>query len=645
MPVITLCNGISKTYKRAVSLKKIIKDLFPISQGKQFIAGFIGKKIIDLNTLIINDSMIILINQNDKKFLSMVRYSCMQLLNYVLKQMWPSIQLAGGKISDSGFFCDFYSASSLNRYDLQNISKNMLDKVALKYDIVKKKVSSRWLLSYLKENNENYQLDILKEDLIPSKRINVYFHEKYFEFCSMPVVPNISFCSNFIIKDISGAYWKNNEENKMLQRIHGIAWASKDQLSYYMSARKKLEKRDHRKIAKRLNLYHIQKNSPGMIFWHPNGFIIFQELKKFIRIKLKKYLYNEVKSPIIIDKSLWEKSGHWKFYKNSIFITSSENQDYCIKPMNCPGHVQIFKQGIKSYKDLPVRISEFGSCHRNEASGALHGLMRVRGFTQDDAHIFCTNEQVKFELNDCIKILFELYNTFGFKNITVKFSTRPIKRIGKDTLWDQAEKDLEAVLIENKLPFVYQKGEGAFYGPKIEIVLEDSLKRLWQCGTIQLDFYLACQLKAFYIDENNIRRSPIIIHRAFLGSIERFIGILIEEYNGRLPVWLSPIHAVVISVSRKNIYFVKKISNILKINNIRTIYDTTESSINFKIRTYVTKYIPYLLICGDLEEKNNFLTIRLRSGRQVKVQKIDSFISKIKKIISDRKCYDFNEEE
>ncbi|AEH39671.1 threonyl-tRNA synthetase [Buchnera aphidicola (Cinara tujafilina)] len=645
MPVIMLCNGISKTYKRAVSLKKIIQDLYPVTEHKNFIAGSINKKIIDLNTLIICDSVITLIKEDDKKFLSMIRYTFIQLLNYVLKEMWPSIQLAGGKISDSGFFCDFYCPVSLNKSDLKNISTNMSDKIALKYNIIKKKYVKIGFFLFLKKNNEKYKLDIIKEKLIQSKTINICYHEKYFEEYDISPVPNISFCSHFIIKNISGVYWKNNKKKYNVTAYSWYCVGIKNQLLNYIFSLKKFEQRDHRKIAKRLNLYHIQKNSPGMIFWHQNGFIIFQELKKFIRIKLKKYLYYEVKTPIVIDKSLWKKSGHWKFYKNSIFVTKSENQEYCIKPMNCPGHVQIFKQGIKSYKDLPIRIAEFGSCHRNEASGSLHGLMRVRGFTQDDAHIFCTNEQVKTELNFCIKILFELYNTFGFKKITVKFSTRPIQRIGHDKLWDQAEKDLESVLIENKLPFIYQKGEGAFYGPKIEIVLEDSLKRLWQCGTIQLDFYLAKQLKAFYIDKNNIRNFPIIIHRAFLGSIERFIGILIEEYNGRLPVWLSPVHAVVMSISQKNINFVKKVTKSLIKNSIRVISEISENSINFKIRTYVMQYIPYLLICGDIEEKNNCLTIRLRSGRLIKMQKIDDFIKKIKEIIFNRSCYDFDRED
>lgn len=636
MPVITLCNGTSKSYKKAVSLKKIIKDLYPITERKNFIAGSIDKKIVDLETLITENSVINLIHQDNENFLKMVRYTCIQLLNYVLKQMWPSIKLAGGQVSGANFFCDFYYSKSLNKYDLNNISKNMSDKISLKYNIFEKKASKKWIFSILKENDENYQIDIMKENFTKSELINICYHQNYFEVCFSSPVPNISFCRNFIIQDISGVYWKNNRKNKMLQRIHGVAWASKNQLLHYMDSLKKFEKRDHRKIAKRLKLYHIQKNSPGMIFWHPNGFVIFQELKKFIRSKLKKYLYTEVKSPIVIDRSLWEKSGHWTFYKKSIFVTKSENQEYCIKPMNCPGHVQIFKQGIKSYKDLPIRISEFGSCHRKEASGSLHGLMRVRGFTQDDAHIFCTKEQVKSELNCCIKILFELYNSFGFKKITVKFSTRPIKRIGKDELWDQAEKDLESVLIENNLPFVYQKGEGAFYGPKIEIILEDSLKRLWQCGTIQLDFYLAKKLNAFYIDTNNIRKTPIIIHRAFLGSIERFIGILIEEYNGRLPVWLSPTHVVIVTISKKNIEFAKKVFKFLKFNNIRTICDITDSSIKLKIRTYITQYIPYLVICGDLEEKNNFLTIRLRSGKQITQKKIDVFVTQIKKIIFNR---------
>lgn len=641
MSVVISCNGVSKIYKRAVSIKKIIRDLYPIEQQSSFVACLINRKIVVLDTVIHNDASIIMIDENNKKFLNMIRFTCIQLLNKILKKIWPNLQLAGGKITDSGFYCDFYYSQKLTKKDLKNISDEMHEKISLKYNIFEKKICKDKFIAILKKQNEIYQIDIIQEKLINLNMVKTYSHENYIEFCNHSQLPNIVFCSNFYLQEISGAYWKNNKKNKMLQRIHGIAWSSNRKLLQYINFLKESEKRDHRKIAKKLNLYHIHKNSPGMIFWHHNGLIIFNQLKKFIRNTLIKYNYEEVKSPILIDKSLWKKSGHWKFYRSSIFTTNTDNGQYCIKPMNCPGHVQIFKQGIKSYKDLPVRISEFGSCHRDEPSGALHGLLRVRGFTQDDAHIFCTKDQVKSELNNCIKILFELYKTFGFKKITVKFSTRPIKRIGDDNLWDQAEKDLKSVLIENNLSFCYQKGEGAFYGPKIEIALEDNLKRIWQCGTIQLDFYLAHKLNAFYIDKNNVRIKPIIIHRAFLGSIERFIGILIEEYNGHFPIWLSPIQVVVLSISENNIDFVKKVTGLLKKNDIRTIFDISKNSINFKIRTYIMKYIPYILICGDRESKNNFLTIRLRSGKQLYKQNINKFVIKIRQQIIDRSKKDF----
>ncbi|MDE5285244.1 MAG: threonine--tRNA ligase, partial [Buchnera aphidicola] len=430
---------------------------------------------------------------------------------------------------------------------------------------------------------------------------SLYYHEKYIDIDMGMQVFNIKCCQYFKLQNISGVYWKNNNKNKMLQRIYGTSWSSKKDLNKYLHYIAEIDKRDHRKIGKLLQLYHFQPESPGMVFWHHYGWIIFNQLENFIRLKLKKYKYQEVKTPLLIDKEMWKKSGHWENYQDSIFTTTSENKEYCIKPMNCPGHVQIFNDGIKSYRDLPIRMSEFGSCHRNESSGSLHGLMRIRNFTQDDAHIFCTKNQIRNEINNCIQMVYNVYSVFNFKKILVKLSTRPQKRIGNDFLWDQAEQDLSDMLLQNNLLFERQEGEGAFYGPKIEFILQDSLNRHWQCGTIQLDFYLPDRLHSFYIDENNTRQIPIMIHRAILGSIERFIGILIEENSGNLPTWLSPIQVVIVSFYNiPNDYITKLIKQFSK-KNIRTELDIRNEKIGLKIREHTLRKVPYILIYGEKE--------------------------------------------
>lgn len=570
-----------------------------------------------------------MIYKNNNFFLDMIRYSCIQLFHYVVKNIYKDIKFAESDITDVGFYCDIDSKYSLKIEDLNIIQKNMLHLSSKKYNIIHKIISKNLLLDSLSRDKEFYQIEIINKKFKEKKIIDVYCHEKYLEFSRGLQVSNIKFCKYIILQKISGIYWKNNNQNKMLQRIYGVAWENKRQLHEYLLNLENLERFDHRKLAKKLDFYHIYDKSPGMIFWHHNGYIVFRQLKKFIRSKLKKYNYQEVSTPFILDQSLWEKSGHWNYYQDSMFTTCSENKLYCIKPMNCPAHVLIFKQGIKSYRDLPLRLSEFGSCHRNESSGSLHGLLRIRSFTQDDAHIFCTKEQIKSELSLCMIMLHELYKIFSFKKVTVTLSTRPKKRIGSEEIWDKAEEDLKSVLLEQKISYISGIGQGAFYGPKIEISLHDRFNRIWQCGTIQLDFSLSNQLDAHYIDKDNIRKPPVIIHRALLGSIERFIGILLEEYQGKLPIWLSPIQVVVINISEKHILLVKKITKKLLKFNIRAIFDIKNVSLNSKIRKYITECIPYLLICGDQELKNNFVTVRNMFNKESFPQKIDIFIQNI----------------
>ncbi|VFP85692.1 Threonine--tRNA ligase [Buchnera aphidicola (Cinara pseudotaxifoliae)] len=640
MPIIISCNGVDKSYTEVVTVKKILKDIYP-THTSSFVAGLVDNKLVALNTIISKNSTIVMIDDSNQKFLSQVKRSCIQLLHRVLKEIWSDVKIANSCITDVGFFCDIDMSYILKKQDLQKISKKMLKKISTEYKIFVKNISISDFLDFLNKNNETYQIDIFREKCKKKNAVDVCYHEDYCEFHDHSQVSNIKFCRYFILQDVSGAYWDNNKNNKMLQRIHAIVCTSKYQLLRFLSVLEELKKRDHRKIAKLLDLYHIQKDSPGMIFWHKNGYIIFRQLEQFIRDHLVRHNYEEVKSPIIIDKSLWEKSGHWEYYNASIFVTKSENREFCIKPMNCPAHVQIFKNKLQSYKDLPIRISEFGSCHRQESSGSLHGLMRVRGFTQDDAHIFCTQKQIKKELNNCIHLLLDLYNTFGFKKVIIKVSTRPVKRIGSEKTWNQAEEDLEYVLKKNNLPFQYQVGEGAFYGPKIEIALEDTLQRIWQCGTIQLDFYLAQKLNAFYINKNNIKKKPIIIHRALLGSIERFIGILLEEFSGKLPIWLCPVQVIVISVSTSHTLYVQKMVQKLLLHDIRVIFDTTNTSIGLKIRSSIIQNIPYILICGDKEIQNKYITIRNRFSNKQCKSTIDSFIKNIKNNIKNRSIQDF----
>lgn len=642
MPVIRFSDGSHQVYEHSVLLVDIIKNKKP-SILKSLIAISINDNFANLHTLVNKDSFIEFINHKDHKALNVIRYSCVQLLSYAIKNIWPISQIAESNISNNGFYCDIDLDNKMSEKDLTLLENNMKHLIRKKYDISNKIVSYSHALEIFEQRSEKYKISLINEKVDSNKKISLYYHENYIDIDIGLQIFNIKFCKYFKLRKIGGVYWKGSKKNKMLQRIYGTAWTNQQELDKHIQYLNELEKRDHRKIGKFLEMYHMQEESPGMVFWHNNGWIIFNELCNFVREKLKEYKYKEVKTPLLIDKIIWENSGHWDNYKNAIFTTLSEHREYCIKPMNCPGHVQIFNSKLKSYRDLPVRMAEFGSCHRNEPSGSLHGLMRVRNFTQDDAHIFCTQEQVRPEINDCIKMIYDLYSIFNFKKILVKLSTRPKKRIGNDSIWDQSEKNLSDMLIENHLSFEYQSGEGAFYGPKIEFILQDSLGRNWQCGTIQLDFYLPVRLNSFYINQKNERKTPVIIHRAILGSIERFIGILIEESSGNLPTWLSPIQVVIISVSNTSsdyiIHLVKRFFNI----NIRVESDLRNEKIGFKIREHTLRRIPYILICGEKEIKYNKISVRNRNGYDFGMIDIDIFIKKLQKEIFTRNFHQLEE--
>ncbi|MEV3817632.1 threonine--tRNA ligase, partial [Aeromonas salmonicida] len=539
MPIITLPDGSQRQFAHSVSVMDVAADIGP-GLAKACIAGRVNGELVDACELIEADASLAIITAKDEEGLDILRHSCAHLLGHAIKQLWPQTKMAIGPVIDNGFYYDVDLDRTLTDDDLAALEERMLALAAKDYDVIKKKVSWQEARDVFEARGETYKVEILDQNIARDDQPGLYHHEEYVDMCRGPHVPNMRHCHHFKLQKMSGAYWRGDSNNKMLQRIYGTAWADKKQLKGYLQRLEEASKRDHRKIGKQLDLYHMQEEAPGMVFWHNDGWTIFRELETFIRGKLKEYDYQEVKGPFMMDRVLWERSGHWEKYAQAMFTTQSENREYAIKPMNCPGHVQIFNQGLKSYRDLPLRMAEFGSCHRNEPSGSLHGLMRVRGFTQDDAHIFCTEEQIMEEVSACIRMVYDVYGTFGFENIVVKLSTRPEQRIGSDEAWDRAEAALAEALVLNGLKYDLQPGEGAFYGPKIEFTLHDCLDRAWQCGTVQLDFALPGRLGATYVGEDNERHVPVMIHRAILGSLERFIVILTEEYAGLFPTWLAP---------------------------------------------------------------------------------------------------------
>lgn len=635
MPVITLPDGSQRQYNYPISSLDIARD---ISQdlAEACVAGCVNGKLVDAVDMIEQDTKLVIITAKDEAGLNIIRHSCAHLLGHAIKQLWPTTKMVIGPVIDKGFYYDVDLDHTLTHKDINLLEQRMHELADKCYNITKEKVNWQKARDIFFARGEIYKVAIIDENINQCDHPWLYHHEEYIDMCRGPHVPNIRFCHYFKLQRIVDAYWYGNNNNKPLQRIYGTAWSNKAQLNTYVNHLKEVAKRDHRKIGKQLNLYHIQKEAPGMVFWHNDGWIIFRELEAFIRMKFKDHQYQEVRGPFIMDRLLWERTGHWENYAENMFTTLSENHEYCIKPMNCPGHVQIFNQGLKSYRDLPLRIAEFGSCHRNEPSGALHGLMRVRGFTQDDAHIFCTEEQVFNEINHCIKMVYDVYGTFGFKKITVRLSTRPERRIGSDIIWERAERDLAAVLTKNGITFEYQSDEGAFYGPKIEIILFDCLDRAWQCGTVQLDFSLPGRLNAYYINENNKRVVPVMIHRAILGSIERFIGILTEEYAGFYPTWLAPTQVVLINITDNQLEYITQLVKKFSEAEIRVKADLRNKKIGFKIREHTLHRVPYMLVCGDEEIKASKVAVRTRYGKKLGIDDINEFIEKLQYEISSR---------
>ena len=643
MPIITLPDGSKREFNRPVSVLEVAQDI-GAGLAKATIAGRVNGVRHDACDIINEDANLEIITAKDEDGLEIIRHSCAHLLGHAIKQLFPDVKMAIGPTIENGFYYDVDLDRSLTQEDIDAIEKRMLELAKTNYDVIKTPVSWQEARDTFEKRGEPYKMAILDENIERTATPALYHHEEYIDMCRGPHVPNMRFCQHFKLMKVAGAYWRGDSKNKMLQRIYGTAWADKKQLAEYLTRLEEAAKRDHRKIGKALDLYHMQEEAPGMVFWHNDGWTIFRELETFVRTKLKEYDYQEVKGPFMMDRVLWEKTGHWQNYGDLMFTTQSENREYAIKPMNCPGHVQIFNQGLKSYRDLPIRMAEFGSCHRNEPSGSLHGLMRVRGFTQDDAHIFCTEDQIESEVTSCIKMVYDIYSTFGFQNIQVKLSTRPEKRIGADDMWDRAEAGLAAALAHNGLEYEIQEGEGAFYGPKIEFALRDCLDREWQCGTIQLDFALPGRLNASYVAEDNDRRTPVMIHRAILGSIERFIGIITEEYAGFFPAWLAPVQAIVMNITDSQADYVQKVVKQLSDAGLRVKADLRNEKVGFKIREHTLRRVPYMLVCGDKEIAEGKVAVRTRKGADLGTFTIEEFAEILKSQVRQRELKLLGEE-
>ncbi|MDM5131151.1 threonine--tRNA ligase [Aeromonas piscicola] len=635
MPIITLPDGSQRQFAHSVSVMDVAADIGP-GLAKACIAGRVNGELVDACELIEADASLAIITAKDEEGLDILRHSCAHLLGHAIKQLWPQTKMAIGPVIDNGFYYDIDLDRTLTDDDLAALEERMLALAAKDYDVIKKKVSWQEARDVFEARGETYKVEILDQNIARDDQPGLYHHEEYVDMCRGPHVPNMRHCHHFKLQKMSGAYWRGDSNNKMLQRIYGTAWADKKQLKGYLLRLEEASKRDHRKIGKQLDLYHMQEEAPGMVFWHNDGWTIFRELETFIRGKLKEYDYQEVKGPFMMDRVLWERSGHWEKYAQAMFTTQSENREYAIKPMNCPGHVQIFNQGLKSYRDLPLRMAEFGSCHRNEPSGSLHGLMRVRGFTQDDAHIFCTEEQIMEEVSACIRMVYDVYGTFGFENIVVKLSTRPEQRIGSDEAWDRAEAALAEALVLNGLKYDLQPGEGAFYGPKIEFTLHDCLDRAWQCGTVQLDFALPGRLGATYVGEDNERHVPVMIHRAILGSLERFIGILTEEYAGLFPTWLAPTQAVVMNITDNQADYAVKVAKALNDAGLRAKADLRNEKIGFKIREHTLKRVPFMLVCGDKEVEAGKIAVRTRKGADLGTYPVEELVALLTQEVQTR---------
>ena len=613
------------------SIVEVVSSNFDYSD---IIAAKINDSLVDLSEKITGDCSIELVKSSDPEGLEIIRHTCAHVFGHAIKQIYPNTKMVIGPVIDNGFYYDIYAENSISEKELSQIEMLMKKLSKKKYKIVREVVSKEKAIKIFKDRNEDYKLKLINE--IPDNEIiAVYHHEEYIDMCRGPHLINTKHLNAFKLTKVSGSYWKGDSKNQPLQRIYGTAWNNKDALADYLKKLSEAEKRDHRKLGQKLDLFHFQEESPGMVFWHDNGWTLFNIVKDYIASYLKENNYQIINTPQVLDKSLWKKSGHLDKFSGLIFDVSSENREYAIKPMNCPGHIQVYNQGLKSYKDLPIKLAEFGLVHRNEPSGTLHGLMRIRAFTQDDAHIFCTPDQIEEEIKILIDNIYNIYKTFGFTDIKIELSTRPDQKVGSEDIWDKAENALKSALDSKNIKWLLNEGDGAFYGPKIDFSLKDSLDRVWQLGTIQLDFSMPTQLDANYINDSGDKTPPVMIHRAILGSLERFMGILIEEHGGNLPLWLSPVQVVILNITESQNDYCNQIRNKLTKSLIRTEIDLRNEKISYKIRQHSVKRIPYMIVVGDKEVENNKISIRTRDGDDMGIMDVDKFIKMVETLVKD----------
>ena len=616
----------------SITVEQLINDNF---EKPLYVAAKLDDKLVDLSCSITEDAKIDLIKPNDPEGLEIIRHTCAHLFGHALKQIYPDAKMVIGPTIENGFYYDIYSSDTISEKELKSIETVMKKLSKKNYKIIREVVSKEKALDVFNNRNEDYKIKLIEE--IPDDEIiALYYHEEYTDMCRGPHLVSTKHLNYFKLMKVSGSYWKGDSKNTQLQRIYGTAWDTKENLKNYLIRLEEAEKRDHRKIGQKLDMFHFQEESPGMVFWHNNGWTLFNIIKDFITEYLRDNDYKIINTPQVLDKSLWQKSGHLDKFSDLIFGVSSEQKEYAIKPMSCPGHIQVYNQGLKSYRDLPIKFAEFGVVHRNEPSGTLHGLMRIRAFTQDDAHIFCTHNQIEDEIKKLITNIYDIYKIFGFHDIKVELSTRPEKRVGSDEIWDNSENALKTALDASNIVWTLNAGDGAFYGPKIDFSLKDSLDRVWQLGTIQLDFSMPTRLDASYIDADGDKVAPVMVHRAILGSLERFVGILIEEYAGDLPLWLSPIQASILNISNAQEGYCSDLYKKLNIHKIRTEVDLRNEKISYKIREHSMKRTPYLLIVGDKEVENDELSVRTRSGDDLGVMKVDKFIKMVETLVNDK---------
>jgi threonyl-tRNA synthetase len=628
MPVITLPDGSTRSFDHPVTVAQVAADIGP-GLAKSAIAGKVGERLVDTSFTIADDTVLAIVTAKEEDGLEILRHSTAHLLAQAVKQLYPDAQVTIGPTVDNGFYYDFARETRWSEEDLAQIEKRMEEIANADLAVERSEMSREDAITFFRDMGEEYKAKII-EDIPKNETLSLYQQGDFIDLCRGPHVPSTRHLKGgFKLMKLAGAYWRGDSNNEMLQRIYGTAWRDKKELKAYLHMLEEAEKRDHRRIGKSLDLFHAQEEAPGMVFWHPRGWTLYRIVEDYIRDVLRESGYQEVRTPQVIDRSLWEKSGHWDKFGDMIFTTHSEHRDYAIKPMNCPGHVQIYNQGLKSYRDLPLRLAEFGSCHRNEPSGTLHGLMRVRNFVQDDAHIFCTENQIQDEVAAFMDLLFRVYADFGFEEVLVKLSTRPEQRVGSDEIWDKAEHALERALNARGLDWELQPGEGAFYGPKIEFSLKDCIGRVWQCGTIQVDFSMPGRLGAEFVDEEGERQAPVMLHRAILGSLERFVGILIEHHAGAMPVGLAPVQAMVFGITDAQAEAVERTAKTLRNQGLRVESDLRNEKVGYKIREHSMQRIPYLLIIGEREMESGSVSVRARGGEDLGSMTLDAFAARL----------------